>query len=81
MLGTHGCVDKLFLQKSIDRYMVTTVIYTSLAKIGFTMVEPKNKVENDAHGCVCISERRKKMPTINQLVRKGRTDKVYKSGV
>ena len=59
--------------------MVTTVIYTSLAKIGFTLVEPKNKVKNDAHGCVCISERRKKMPTINQLVRKGRTDKVYKS--
>ena len=68
-----------FLQKSIDRYMVTTVIYTSLAKIGFTLVEAKNKVKNDAHGCVCISERRKKMPTINQLVRKGRTDKVYKS--
>ena len=59
--------------------MVTTVIYTSLAKTGFTLVEPKNKVKNDAHGCVCISERRKKMPTINQLVRKGRTDKVYKS--
>lgn len=48
---TRMC-GQTFFAKSIDRYMVTTVIYTSLAKIGFTLVEPKNKVKNDAHGCV-----------------------------
>ncbi len=68
-----------FFEKVIDIRWIRNVIYTSLAKLALLCVEPKNKTKNDAHGVVCMSERRKKMPTINQLVRKGRTDKVYKS--
>jgi small subunit ribosomal protein S12 len=68
-----------FFEKVVDIRRIRHVIYTSLAKLALLCVEPKNKTKNDAHGIVCTSERRKKMPTINQLVRKGRTDKVYKS--
>ena len=37
--------------------------------------------KNETPGIVCldIEERRKRMPTINQLVRQGRTDKTTKS--
>jgi small subunit ribosomal protein S12 len=72
-----------FLQKrkkSLTAHNYRIIINRAWQKNGFVMRKAKNLAEKrHTRICVHIGRKEKEMPTINQLVRKGRTDKVYKS--